>query len=112
MRGVYQIFPAENQVCKVRAIYTPLGLPLTVSILSVRGFHLKRMMHLEHGQMSQRGQLLENSNTARQTQGTKLDIFSGEMRMRDFFFHENNGLGYLVLKSMRVELCFSSLRLT
>jgi len=62
-------------------------LPL-VSILSVGRFHLKRVMHLEHGQMSQRGQLLENSNTARQTQGTKLDIFSGEMRMRDFFFHE------------------------
>ena len=81
-------------------IYTPGGKTvLTVSILGVSRFHLKRVMHLEHGQMSQRGQ----SRTRQHSLADKIrtgnkTLYIQHRYERDFFFLKISIWNFVVSK--------------
>ena len=98
--------PGENQ----GKIYTPGGEPLTVSILSVSRFHLKRVMHLEHGQMSQRGQ----SRTRQHSLADKIrtgnkTLYIQHRYERDFFFLKISIWNFCGIEMACMLNCFSSL---
>ena len=92
-------------------IYTPGGKTvLTVSILGVSRFHLKRVMHLEHGQMSQRGQ----SRTRQHSLADKIrtgnkTLYIQHRYERDFFFLKISIWNFCGIEMACMLNCFSSL---